>query len=552
MSQQTSQDEPNRIFTRTKSNPEIMKSEKTSTNEIENSPRKAVVKKTVNQHQLSSLGVPSNLKTKMKKYKTESLQTLSQKKRRKSIPVVKYDLDELQNKIKEINIQVFNENSISLNHYNSLNDEIKTKITVIKELANEQKDLISQLKTLKNELNNKIEKVNIILLKKNEDNKKGKLLSRLITVKEKEIELANKNNEIMQKEYKRILKIFKNNDFSKEISLRKELFELKKEIITLEQEIRQLETILDKHKYCEKHKNELLKYLTLLTKTYEFEIKKNNISDLSLTLEKDSKINNLKLENININKRTLTTMRISSHSEARSKNYFSLKQKKLINNKKSHQNLISKNSFNYINNALNNINEENGKESGYINNSNNINYKTKKKNLFKTKENNFLEKIIPNDYLVRCKERFDNIELENNKLKEKINLNKMKQERIINEKQIKIELQQIKLKVNKKDEQKLNIEIYKTKKTIYDLKKKINELNKETKKYNNMINIKNKENTNIKHKMHEVKKHFKKKATKEVKEETINNNEENNAKINKSKFLKEEKQINNINYQPKK
>ena len=166
MSQETSQDEPNRIFTRAKNNPEIMKSEKTSTNEIENSPRKAVVKKEVNQHQLSSLGVPSNFKTKMKKYKSESLQTLSQKKRIKTIPVVKYNLDELQNKIKELNTQVFNENSISLNHYNSLNDEIKIKITVIKELANEQKDLISQLKTLKNDLNNKIEKVNIILLKK--------------------------------------------------------------------------------------------------------------------------------------------------------------------------------------------------------------------------------------------------------------------------------------------------------------------------------------------------------------------------------------------------
>ena len=322
----------------------------------------------------------------------------------------------------------------------------------------------------------------------------------------------------------------------------------------LEQEIRQLETILDKHKYCEKRKNELLKYLSLLTKAYEFEVKKSSIyslSDRSLTSEKETETKNLKLETINTNKKTSKTIHIRSPATPLIININTKIQKKLINNKKSHLNLLSKNSFNYINKVINSINEESKKESGYINNSNNINYKTRKNSLFKSKENIFLEKIIPNDFLIKCKERFDSIELENNKLKEKINLNKIKHERLINEKQIKIELQEIKLKVNKKDEQKLNIEIYKTNKTIYELKKKINEINKETKKYNDMINIKNKENKNIKHKMQEMKKHIKRKKTKEIKEETINNQKENNVKVSKSKFLKEEKQQNEINYHPK-
>ena len=554
MLKETNEDKINRIFSKTKSSQDVTKSQKTSTNEMENSPRKAVMRKTGNSH-LSSLGVPSNLlKTNLKKFKSESLQTLTQKKIKKTIPMIKYNLDDLQNKIKEINTQIYYENNISINQYNSLNDEIRTKITIIKELATEQKELISQLKALKNELNSKIEKANVIILKKNKDDKKGELLSKLITIKEKEIELADKNNNLIQKEYKRILRIFNNNNFSKELKLRKELFELKNEIIILEQEIRQLETILDKHKYCEKHKNELLKYLSLLTKAYEFEVKKNSInslSDRSLTSEKENETYNLKLETINTNKKTSKTIHIRSPATPRIININTKLQKKLKNNKKSHLNLLSKNSFNYINKVINSINEESRKESGYINNSNNINYKARKNSLFKSNENIFLEKIIPNDFLIKCKERFDSIELENNKLKEKINLNKIKHERLINENQIKIELQEIKLKVNKKDEQKLNIEIYKTNKTIYELKKKINEINKETKKYNDMINIKNKENKNIKHKMQEMKKHLKRKKTKEIKEENINNQKENKVKISKSKFLKEEKQQNEINYHPK-
>ena len=554
MLKETNEDKINRIFSKTKSSQDVTKSQKTSTNEMENSPRKAVMRKTGNSH-LSSLGVPSNLlKTNLKKFKSESLQTLTQKKIKKTIPMIKYNLDDLQNKIKEINTQIYYENNISINQYNSLNDEIRTKITIIKELATEQKELISQLKALKNELNSKIEKANVIILKKNKDDKKGELLSKLITIKEKEIELADKNNNLIQKEYKRILRIFNNNNFSKELKLRKELFELKKEIIILEQEIRQLETILDKHKYCEKHKNKLLEYLSLLTNAYEFEVKKNSInslSDRSLTSEKENETYNLKLETINANKKTSKTIHIHSPATPRIININAKIQKKLINNKKSHLNLLSKNSFNYINKVINSINEESRKESGYINNNNNINYKARKNSLFKSNENIFLEKIIPNDFLIKCKERFDSIELENNKLKEKINLNKIKHERLINENQIKIELQEIKLKVNKKDEQKLNIEIYKTNKTKYELKKKINEINKETKKYNDMINIKNKENKNIKHKMQEMKKHLKRKKTKEIKEENINNQKENKVKISKSKFLKEEKQQNEINYHPK-
>ena len=515
MLEQTHSDEPKRIFTKTKSVKEITKTQKTSINENDNTPKKSILKKQNINSNLSSLGVPSTLQTNIKKYKTESLQTLPRKKRPKNNIIRKYNLNELKNQINKINTKINNEKNISINNYNSLNSEIQAKIAVIKNLAMDQKELITKLKIIKNEINNKIQKANVLILKKSGDNKKEKLLNRLITVKEKEMKLANKKNEKMKKEYKRVLRIFNNNDFKKEINLSKELLELKGEISTLEQEIRKLETILAKHQYCDKHKNELLNYLSLLTNAYQFEVKKRSLENMTINSDKESEMNNLKLESINTKSHTSKSLNIfRSPKIRRTHNILNLKQKILINNKKSHLNLLTKNSFDYINNSLNDINAENGKGSAYINifnNSNNLNFKKKKKSLFNLKENFFLEKIIPNEYLKKCKERFDNIENENIILKEKINLSKIKKQKLINEKQLKLEIKEIKIRVNKKEKIKLNIDIYKTKKSIDELKKKINEINKETKKYNNLINIKNKENSNIKHRMQEFKKSLKKK-----------------------------------------
>ena len=195
MLEQTHPDEPKRIFTKTKSMKEITKTQKTSTNENDNTPKKSILKKPNINSNLSSLGVPSTLQTNIKKYKTESLQTLSRKKKSKNYIIIKYNLNELKNQINEINTKINNEKNISINNYNSLNNEIQAKVAVIKNLAVDQKELISKLKIIKNEINNKIQKANVLILKKTGDNNKEKLLSRLITVKEKEIELANKKNE---------------------------------------------------------------------------------------------------------------------------------------------------------------------------------------------------------------------------------------------------------------------------------------------------------------------------------------------------------------------
>ena len=544
-----------RIFAKNKSVKEMTKNQRTSTNDSEEDTAqiKSIIKKN-SMPSISNLGVPINIQKIITKNKTESLQTLPRKKKQKNCIYIKYDLRELKNNINDMNSKINEEKNTSINIYNSLNKEIIDKNIKIKALAEEQQELINKLKIIKNEINEKIDKAHILISKKNEENKKEKILQNLINVKEKEIELANKNTENEKKEYQRILKIYKLNDSNKENNLRKELFLLDNEISKLQHDNRKLQTILDQHKYCNKHKSELLNYLSVLTNAYQFEVKKASMIDITINSESEPDLNNLKLETINNNNLNGT----------KSINVFrspKIKSTKFLFNKGNNNNkqlLISKSTSNYIINIFNNINSEYRKEAGIIKNSNNINFKTKKKNLFSSKENLFLEKIIPNNYLIKCKERFDNIEKENTLLKEKINLNKIKSNEIKNEKQMKIGIKRVNINASQKEKMKLNIDIYKSKKTLDELKREMNDIKKEMKKYKKITYVKKKENLNIKQKMNEFKKRSKRgnKKAKENKgegEENMNNNEESELSIQrkKSQELKEENQKNNIIYNPK-
>ena len=544
-----------RIFAKNKSVKEMTKNQRTSTNDSEEDTAqiKSIIKKN-SMPSISNLGVPINIQKIITKNKTESLQTLPRKKKQKNCIYIKYDFIELKNNINDMNSKINEEKNTSINIYNSLNKEIIDKNIKIKALAEEQQELINKLKIIKNEINEKIDKAHILISKKNEENKKEKILQNLINVKEKEIELANKNTENEKKEYQRILKIYKLNDSNKENNLRKELFLLDNEISKLQHDNRKLQTILDQHKYCNKHKSELLNYLSVLTNAYQFEVKKASMIDITINSESEPDLNNLKLETINNNNLNGT----------KSINVFrspKIKSTKFLFNKGNNNNkqlLISKSTSNYIINIFNNINSEYRKETGIIKNSNNINFKTKKKNLFSSKENLFLEKIIPNNYLIKCKERFDNIEKENTLLKEKINLNKIKSNEIKNEKQMKIGIKRVNINASQKEKMKLNIDIYKSKKTIDELKMEMDDIKKEMKKYKKITYVKKKENLNIKQKMNEFKKRSKRgnKKAKENKgegEENMNNNEESELSIQrkKSQELKEENQKNNIIYNPK-
>ena len=167
------------FLSKTKSQNELFKDQKTSTNDLDdNLPKKTILKKN-----FSSLGTPSNFQAAIQKNKTESLQALSRRKKHKIIPLIIYDLNELKNKITEINNKTNTEKIQSINIFNNLNNEIKIKTLKIKKLSEEQNEIISNLKTIKSLIDNKIQKANFLIKKKSEDNKKEQKLSNLIKVK---------------------------------------------------------------------------------------------------------------------------------------------------------------------------------------------------------------------------------------------------------------------------------------------------------------------------------------------------------------------------------
>ena len=205
-----------RMLNKNKSKNEMTKNEKTSTNDLDEMPtKKSNLKKQNSLSNLSTIDALSNLQI-IRKNKSESIQTFPRRKKHKlQTQTTKYDLIEIKNNINEINFKINYEKNISINTYSSLNNEIINKNVKIKNLAEEQKDLISKLKIIKNEINNKIEKANILILKKTDENKKEKILQKLINVKEKEIILSNKKNKNMKNEYRRIKTIINNNNVNK-------------------------------------------------------------------------------------------------------------------------------------------------------------------------------------------------------------------------------------------------------------------------------------------------------------------------------------------------
>ena len=152
---QTEQNNTKHIFTKSKSTKELMKNQKTSTDDPDELPSKSSLKKENTQTDLS-LEAPKKVKNHKSNLKKKSDSQKNHKKKDKKVKIIRYDLTELKNKINEINSKIENEKNISINNYISLNSEIKIKISKIKNLSLEQMELISKLKIIKDQLNNKL------------------------------------------------------------------------------------------------------------------------------------------------------------------------------------------------------------------------------------------------------------------------------------------------------------------------------------------------------------------------------------------------------------
>ena len=104
---------------------------------------------------------------------------------------LKYDLNELKEKLEVINNKIKEEKETYIKELNELNKDIEEKNIKIKNLGKIQKKYISKLKIIQNDVNKRVEKRSIIMA----ENKNKKLifknikketeLIKLISVKEK-------------------------------------------------------------------------------------------------------------------------------------------------------------------------------------------------------------------------------------------------------------------------------------------------------------------------------------------------------------------------------
>ena len=422
---------------------------------------------------------------------------------------LKYDLNELKEKLEVINNKIKEEKETYIKELNELNKDIEEKNIKIKNLGKIQKKYISKLKIIQNDVNKRVEKRSIIMA----ENKNKKLifnnikketeLIKLISVKEKEISLAEKGNLSLKNSCNEI-KLY---PIKSEKNLKKDYISLKAKISELNQEIKDLKYISYKHDSCINHKNNLLNYLLLLRNAVHFEQRKN-----FQAFEKK----NLSLNNIFDNNQNNI--------------YYSPKItlfKNLNKNKKNiKSNIINIKTYNYIKNIFDEVNSQNS-----IKNTKNKNLKNIKsqRTLFNKKENELLSKLIPETYLIKYKNKFEEKEKSYNILKKKINikLNDMNNNLISHEKNMKLELNEIKQKDVKNEETKLKLKINKNKKKIFELKKSLYEINNEIKNYMNIFNKKSRENKKIENIIQNYLNLLEKQKKKNTNNENKNKNDDN-------------------------
>ena len=462
------------------------------------------------------LGVPAYTQTSNKSNSNSSLEGLEQK------------TIELREKLEKIKSDAEQERALNMEETYQLNSDITDKNFEINVLSEENRDLIAQLKEIKNSLDEKMKIGNKFLikmekLKKDEENKK-----KLIEVKEKEIELAQKNQDIIIRDYNRIKNISAQNYPDKENELRKNLESLEKDKKQLENEIIQLKKIIKDHKLCSKVKQNLISSLNVITNSYQFEEKKKNMleSNLAEFEEKKEKIKKENEEKFNTSSRSNTY-----GNKIRSKVL------ERMEKKNSEKSIIPSRAVLHVENLCKSIGNNNLKNSRDMKNINNSNYKLQQKSLFTDIEQMQLATIIPPSYLNKFKEKFDEVENQRYDLIDKLRVSHEQHASTLNSVKIKLNYAELKKKEQKILLVDLSSNVAKKNVDITKLKTDINKINKDINTWKKLLRMKNNESKRLNKYIDDLKNNKNKDSLEESKRSS-------NAK--KKKELNLQKQ-NNIN-----
>lgn len=391
--------------------------------------------------------------------------------------------------LEKINSAIIRERQMMREDTNQLNEIITEKVFQISDLSKINNDYVSQLKEIKATLDSKMTMGNRYLYKMEKLKKKEAELKKDIKVIDKEIIIAGKNQEIAKNDYNYMKNLEEKNDPELQNSLLAKLEALQRKRNQLQYEIKELKKIIKEHKLCKKEKQNLIGTLNIITNSYEFEVKKenmfdSNIADLEEKKEKAREENDRYKENIQ-----------KMNGNSRSISYCTRLRKNVIDKMSkinSEKKIISNRAQLYLNNLCNKLEDQYIKSSGNMKNMDNNNYQNNPKYLFTQNEQVQLATIIPPSYLNKFKERFGKVENERYNLLDKIKINK--QSSPINSLKININYNELKKKEQKILRIDLNSKVIKANSHVNKLKSDLNKIMNEINTLNKMLKMKTMQN----------------------------------------------------------
>jgi len=196
------------------------------------------------------------------------------------------DLREL---LLRINAAIIQENKKMREDTNQLNEEITERVFQINELSKINRNYVEKLKNMQLKINSKLAKGNKYLDKMEKLKKKEAELKKDLKVIDKEIAIAGKSQEIAINDYNYMKNLEEKNNPELQNSLLAKLEALKKRKNKLQYEIKDLKKTISEHKLCKKEKQNLISTLNIMTNSYQFEIKKENMFDSNIANLEDKK-----------------------------------------------------------------------------------------------------------------------------------------------------------------------------------------------------------------------------------------------------------------------
>ena len=459
--------------------------------------------------------------------KNNKIDSLPQKNSKKELSTIqeKTNISDLESQLNNLNSKIIIEKQNCINEVSELNQKLSEAQKDISILTNNNSEFMNKLKKIHNIVNNRLKFAKIYQVKNEEIDNVEKEMKKNISIKEKEILIQNKNSKTIKKEIEKYQKLLSANDENQQLILNSELKELNEEIRSLQFEIRILKKILIEHKQCNIIKLNMITQKNILDSNYQFELKRKNM--YLNNIENTTSLNqsqNLSSENCRIYKANSNNineyndlfkeyMKLSKNKNKnatkKNKAYLSVNQSynstknnnNLSLNKKSKQKYkLNKLTLNRINKKLNLLNEDREKNTYQISNVINVSMdfnSNKPTYLFSKNEKEFLNQIIPENYLDAYIDRYNNLESQKIEIKEKFKENNDIKKEIMGKKEM-IDFSTLQKKETSIITMSLKCKASKYKKIMMELNEKIKEINNQIKTENTKLAFKNRENKQLK------------------------------------------------------